>query len=111
MKARRRSEMTGGETMARTQTRRWDPAVHLASERDRLEYLEAAFEEGDPGVIAAALGDVARSVGMTRVARRSGLGRESLYKGLSASGNPELGTILRVVAALGLELHVSRPRH
>jgi probable addiction module antidote protein len=96
--------------MARTRTRRWDPASHLAADADRVAYLEAAFEDGDPAVVAAALGDVARSVGMTRVARRSGLGRESLYKGLSTSGNPELGTVLRVLAALDLELHVSRAR-
>lgn len=67
-------------------------------------YLEAALDEGDATVVAAALGDIARAKGMTRIARATGLGRESLYKSLSATGNPELATVLRVVAALGLEL-------
>ena len=91
--------------MAKTRTRRWDAADSLKSDRDVLAYLEAAFEDGDPGVVAAALGDIARSKGMTRVARNAGLGRESLYKALSAGGNPELGTVLRVVRALGIRLH------
>lgn len=56
--------------------------------------------------MAAALGELARSRGMSEVARATGLGRESLYKALSAGGNPELGTVLRVIAALGLELRV-----
>ncbi len=56
----------------------------------------------------AALGDIARAKGMTRVAREAGLGRESLYKALSPEGNPELATVMKVVKALGLSLH-ARP--
>ena len=70
-------------------------------------YLEAALEDGDPKVIAVALGDIARAKGMSQIARDAGLGRESLYKALSAGGNPELGTILKVISALGLQLHAS----
>ena len=70
-------------------------------------YLEAALEEGDPALVAAALGDIARAKGMTNVAREAGLGRESLYKALSPTGNPEFATILKVVAALGLRLHAA----
>jgi probable addiction module antidote protein len=73
-----------------------------------VAYLEAALEEDDPRVVAAALGDIARAKGMTQVARDAGLGRESLYKALSANGNPELGTVMKVVRALGLSLH-ARP--
>jgi probable addiction module antidote protein len=91
--------------MAKTKTKRWDAADHLKSDADVIAYLEAAFEDGDSGVVAAALGDIARAKGMTKVARQAGLGRESLYKALSAGGNPELGTILRVVRALGIKLH------
>ncbi len=69
-----------------------------------VAYLEAAFEEGDVSLIAAALGDIARAKGMTDVAREAGLGRESLYKALSPDGNPELRTIMRVMEALGLRL-------
>jgi probable addiction module antidote protein len=85
----------------------WDPAEHLESEEDIAAYLEAAFEEGDPSLIAAALGDIARAKGMAQVARDAGLGRESLYKALSPDGNPEFATIMKVVNALGLKLHAS----
>lgn len=93
--------------MAKIQTRPWDMAEHLETEEDMAAYLEAALEEGDPALIAAALGDIARAKGMTQIARDSGLGRESLYKALSPEGNPELATVLRVVRALGLRLHAS----
>lgn len=68
-------------------------------------YLAAALDGGDAGLIAAALGDIARAQGMTEIARKTGLGRESLYKALSPDGNPALGTVLKVVSALGLKLH------
>lgn len=94
--------------MGITETTRWDPADHLTTEDDMAAYLEAALEEGDPALVAAALGDIARAKGMTQVAREAGLGRESLYKALSPSGNPEFATIMRVVSVLGLQLH-ARP--
>jgi probable addiction module antidote protein len=93
--------------MAKTITTVWDPAEHLDTEQDMAAYLEAALEEGDPALVAAALGDIARAKGMTQVARESGLGRESLYKALSPGGNPEFATIMKVVAALGLQLHAA----
>jgi probable addiction module antidote protein len=89
----------------KARTKPWDAADHLESRADIAAYLEAALEDGDPALVAAALGDVARAKGMTEVARAAGLGRESLYKALSADGNPELGTFLRVIRALGLKLH------
>jgi probable addiction module antidote protein len=88
----------------KVKTRVWDPAEHLESEEDIAAYLQAAFEEGDATLIAAALGDIARAKGMSQIARETGLGRESLYKALSAEGNPEFSTILKVVEALGLKL-------
>lgn len=93
--------------MSKTATTAWDPAEHLKTEEDRVAYLEAALEEGDSNLVAAALGDIARAKGMSQVARDAGLGRESLYKALSPAGNPEFATILKVVAALGLQLHAS----
>jgi probable addiction module antidote protein len=93
--------------MPKTVTTPWDPADHLKSEEDIVAYLEAALEEADPVLVAAALGDIARAKGMTQVARDAGLGRESLYKALSPAGNPEFATILKVVAALGLQLHAA----
>lgn len=93
--------------MAKATTRPWDPAEHLQSGEDMAAYLEAALQDGDPALVAAALGDIARAKGMTQLARDTGLGRESLYKALSPSGNPEFATVLRVVSALGLQLHAA----
>ncbi len=93
--------------MPRTRTRLWDAAEHLRSDEDGAAYLEAALESGDPALVAAALGDIARAKGMTRIAREAGLGRESLYKSLSREGNPEFATVLRVIRALGLRLHAA----
>ena len=93
--------------MARTKTKRWDAAEHLKSDADRAAYLEAALEDGDPALVAAALGDIARAIGMSGVAKRTGLGRESLYKSLSPDGNPEIATVLRVLKAMGLRLRAT----
>jgi probable addiction module antidote protein len=93
--------------MPKTITVPWDPADHLKTDEDMAAYLEAALEEADPAVVAAALGDIARAKGMTQVAREAGLGRESLYKALSPNGNPEFATVLKVISALGLQLHAT----
>ena len=93
--------------MTKAKTRAWDPAEHLITDEDMAAYLEAALQEGDSALIAAALGDIARAKGMSQIARDAGLGRESLYKALSAEGNPELATIMKVIAALGLQLQAS----
>ncbi len=90
-----------------TDTQPWDAADYLEEEEDIVAYLEAAFEDGDPQLITAALGDIARSRGMTKVASKTGLGRESLYKALSRDGNPALATVLKVIQALGLQLRVT----
>ena len=92
--------------MTKTKTRLWDAAEHLETEKDMVAYIEAALESDDAALIAAALGDIARAKGMTAVAKEAGLGRESLYKALSPEGNPEFATILKVISALGLQLHV-----
>ena len=96
--------MTKTKTKAKAKAKAWDAADHLKTEDDMAAYFEAALEENDPALIAAALGDIARAKGMTYVARKAGLGRESLYKALSPEGNPEFSTILKVVSALGLKL-------
>lgn len=90
----------------RTGTRPWDVVDHLQTEEDILAYLDAALEDSDPALIVAVLGDIARAKGMALVARETGLGRESLYKALSPSGNPEFATVLKVLKALGLRFHV-----
>ena len=83
---------------------RWDTADYLENLEDVTHYLEAAFEDGDPHLIAEAIGNVARAKGMTAIATKTGLGRESLYKALSSSGNPKLITIISVLRAVGIRL-------
>lgn len=90
----------------KVETRLWDPAEHLESDEDIAAYLDAALEDGDPTTIVAVLGDIARARGMTQLAREAGVGRESLYKALSATGNPEFATVMKVLHALGLRLRV-----
>ncbi|MBI2909366.1 MAG: putative addiction module antidote protein [Chloroflexi bacterium] len=91
--------------MAKTPTRAWDVAEHLETAEDMAAYLEAALEDGDPRLVAAALRDIARAKGMAQVAREAGLGGESLYEALSSEDNPELSAVLKMVRALGLRLH------
>lgn len=92
--------------MDKLETLPWDAAEHLETKEDIAAYLEAALEDADPALVVAALGDIARSKGMTNIARETGLGRESLYKALSTEGNPEFATVLKVLKALGLRLQV-----
>lgn len=86
----------------------FDPAEHLQTEEDILYYLEAAMEGNDPKHIASALGDVARSQGMSEIARKAGVGRQALYNALSENGNPTLETLTSVLSALGLQLTVQK---
>jgi len=98
--------------MAKTTTSRYDIAEHLRTPDEMAAYLEACLEEadGDAAFIAKALGDIARAKGMTQVANDAGLSRESLYKALSGERSPSFDTILKVVDALGLELHAHAAR-
>ena len=93
--------------MAKIRTTRYDVAEHLRTTEEMAAYLEACLEEadGDAAFIAKALGNIARAKGMAQVARDAGLSRESLYKALSGERSPDFDTILKVVEALGLELH------
>jgi probable addiction module antidote protein len=85
----------------------WDASEHLDSEEMIFAYVNAAMEEGDPALFAAALGDIARARGMTEIARKAGMSRESLYRALSSDGNPELATVMKVMKALGLRMTVA----
>jgi len=86
---------------------KYDVADYLDSDEMVAAYLDLAFESGDLSRIAAALGNVARAKGMTKIAKATGLSREQLYKTLSAQGKPELATVLKVMAAFGAELRSS----
>jgi probable addiction module antidote protein len=88
----------------RITTSLWDASEHLETDEDMVMYLEAAFEDGDPALISAVLGDIARAKGMSQIAEKAGLGRTSLYKALSPEGHPDFATILKVINALGMKL-------
>ena len=87
----------------------YDVAEQLRTPEEMAAYLDAWLSDAPddlPG-IARALGDIARAKGMAEVARVAGLSRESLYRALSADGNPSFATILKVTKALGVQLHAS----
>ena len=91
----------------KTKTLPYDVAEQLRTPEEMAAYLDAWLEEApeDAAGIARALGDIARARGMAQVARDTGLSRESLYRALSAEGNPSFATVLKVARALGLKLH------
>jgi len=91
----------------RTVTTPYDAAANLNPEERMAALLEAALEDGHPQVIAAALGAIARAQGMAKIAKDTGLNPKFLYRALSGEGNPELATFIKVVRALGLQLHVT----
>ncbi|MFM2345366.1 MAG: hypothetical protein RL654_119 [Pseudomonadota bacterium] len=84
----------------------FDVAEHLKDEEDIAAYLTVVLEDGDAGLLADALGHIAKARGMTQIAKDSGLGREALYKALRPGAHPRFDTISRVCAALGVQLMV-----
>ena len=98
---------TATKKATKTRTTPYDVAEHLRTPEEMAAYLDAWLEEApdDAAGIARALGDIARAKGMTQVAKDAGLSRESLYRALSAEGNPSFATVLKVARALGVKLH------
>ncbi len=86
---------------------RYDTADYLKTDEDMALYLDACIEEdpGDGSLIRRALGSIARAKGMSQLARDTGISREGLYRALSADGNPEFSTVMKVIRALGVKLH------
>ena len=87
----------------------YDAAEYLETDEDIVAYLNAALEDGDPALVSAALGDIARARGMTQLAKDTGITRDGLYKALSPTGNPSFTTVQKVIRALGLRLDVTLP--
>jgi probable addiction module antidote protein len=85
---------------------KWDTAEVLTTPERIAAYLDVILEDNDPDLLKSALGDIARSKGMTEIAEKAGVSRQSLYRALSAEGNPEFSTIIGVLKALGLRLHI-----
>ncbi len=93
--------------MSKEMYRPWDVTEFLNDKETIIEYLKAALEENDPEFFAKAVGDAARAMGMTNIARETRLGRPSLYKALSGERDPRIGTVMKVLDALGIRLSVT----
>lgn len=106
---KRASTRSASKTSTHTRTVAYDVAKQFRTPKEMAAYLEAWLAEApdDAVGIARALGDIARAVGMSKVAKQSGLSRESLYKALGADGNPSLDTVLRVARAVGVRFHAT----
>ncbi len=89
------------------ETTRFDIQAHIATREDQVAYLEAVLDDGDPSLIAAALGDIARAHGASQFARETGLSRETIYKALKPGGNPTLDTLTKALRALGMKLSLT----
>lgn len=88
------------------ETTPWDVTEYLENEERIAGYLDAAFEDGDPAVIKAAIADVARARGMSAIAEQAGMSRAGLYKALGEDGNPTLSALLGILKAMGVRLAV-----
>jgi probable addiction module antidote protein len=85
---------------------KFDAVDYLKTEKDIAAYLSAVLEDGDPALFVAAIGDIARAKGMTEIAKKSGVTRESLYRALKIEARPRFETVTRVIQALGMKLSV-----
>lgn len=85
---------------------KFDAVDYLKTEKDIAAYLSAVLEDGDPALFVAAIGDIARAKGMTEIAKKSGVTRESLYRALKIEARPRYETVARVIQALGMKLSV-----
>ncbi|TNE79751.1 MAG: putative addiction module antidote protein [Bacteroidetes bacterium] len=85
---------------------KFDIAEYLDNEEMVQEYLNHVLEEGNANEIVAALGHVAKAIGMSKIAEQTGLSRPSLYKALSENAKPQFDTILKVLRAVGGHFHL-----
>ncbi|WP_186184644.1 addiction module antidote protein [Burkholderia gladioli] len=83
---------------------RYDTVDYLQTEEEIAAYLDAAVEDGDPALIAAALGDIARARNISQLARDTSMSREGIYRALSGDGNPSFATVMKIANALGLRI-------
>ena len=98
---------TNKKTTGKHKVRPFDGSRYLNTDGRVAAALDEALLSGDPTFLSVTLGEIARARGMTQLARETGLTREALYRALSAEGNPEMATILKVVQALGFQLHAT----
>ncbi len=93
--------------MTKTRVTDFDTSEYLEDEESIASYLNAILEENNPQLLVSAIGDIAKARGMSKIAADSGLGRESLYKALTAEAKPRFDTVLKVLSALGVSVSIS----
>mgnify|MGYP003745653343 CR=1 FL=1 len=86
---------------------KFDIADYLDSKEMIAEYLNEVLEEGNDAQIIHAIGNIAKSIGMTKIAEETGLSRPSLYKALSDGAKPQFGTIMKVLKAVGGQIQIT----
>ena len=89
------------------ETSKFDIADYLESNEMIEEYVNAVLEEGDDTEIVTAIGHIAKAIGMTKIAEKTGMSRPSLYKALSEGAKPQFSTIMKVLKAVGGEIHIN----
>jgi len=87
---------------------KWDPAEYILDKEDVIAHLEVAIEENDPDILLSVVGDIARSKGMTKIAKELGLDRKGLYTALAPDGNPSFKTVFRLLDLLGLRMKLEQ---
>ncbi len=92
--------------MINMETTKFDIADYLDSEKMIAEYLNTVLEDGDSSDLIVAIGHIAKSIGMTKIAEKTGMSRPSLYKALSEGAKPQFGTIMKVLKAIGGQINV-----
>ena len=89
------------------ETSKFDIADYLDSNEMIAEYLNSVLEEVDDADIVAAIGHIAKAIGMTKIAEETGMSRPSLYKALSEGAKPQFSTIMKVLKAVGGQIHIN----
>lgn len=87
---------------------KWEPAEYINTKEMVIAYLEAALEENDPDYLLSAFGDIARSKGMSKLAKELNLDRKGLYKSLAPNGNPSFKTVFKLIDLLGLQVRLEQ---
>jgi len=91
-----------------SKTTAWDMANHINNKEDVIAYLEAALEENDTKLLFSIISDIARSEGMSKVARELGVSREGLYRSLAPNGNPSFDTVFKLLDLLGMRIRLEQ---
>jgi probable addiction module antidote protein len=89
------------------ETSKFDIADYLDSKEMIAEYLNTILDEGDNSDVIVAIGHIAKSIGMTKIAEETGLSRPSLYKALSKGSKPQFETIMKILRAIGGQIRIN----